>query len=196
MTAGEHAASLNSIRHLLAMHASWVEEGRGASEEANQVSCGEKPLSERLEGLKPSQDYADPEFRMRRTGGGGAQFSPDARPLGEGECVEVLEKAEEGQVATEATPPVSPQEEKPDEEGQDDAASGLEPQVIASSDSSNDGSELMRELDDKYPDMMAEVAMEMQTKKKKDGETKEGKSVLSVEMSVESAEKNPTQDEA
>ena len=94
MTVGEHAESLNSIRQLLAMHTSLVEEDWIVIEEtrlgkdmaavekdvvaleiAQQSTGCEKPLGERLEGLMCDQDPKDPEFRMHRTGGGGAQFS-------------------------------------------------------------------------------------------------------------------------
>ena len=124
MTAEEHAESLAAIRELLAMHSRRVGEDGEVAGEVLQVSGAEKPLHERLEGLQSNQDCTDPEFRTHRTGGGGAQFSPDARPLDEGKGVEAVEKEDQGQVVTEAVPPVSPQEEKPDEDGRDDAASG------------------------------------------------------------------------
>ena len=184
MTAEEHAESLTAIRELLAIHAIWVDEDGEAAGEADQVAGVEKPLHERLGGLKPNQDCTDPEFRMHCTGGGGADFSPDARPLDEGKGVEAVEKEDQGQVATEAVSLVSPQEEKADEDGRDDATSGQEPLVIVLSDTSSDGSGLLQELGGRFPDVMEEVEKELEIRRK----VKEEQNVLSVGVSVGSAE--------
>ena len=108
MTVEEHAESLTAIRDLLTIHSIWIDEDETAARIVEQGTGVEKPLHERLGGLMSNQDGTDPDFRTHSTGGGGAQFSPDDRPLDEGEDVEVVEKEGKGQVVTDAVSLVPP----------------------------------------------------------------------------------------
>ena len=157
MTVEAHAESLTAIRELLAIHALWVDADGEAVEKVDQVVGVEKPLRERLDWLKSNRDVTDPEFWTHSTGGGGAQFSPDARPLGEGKGVEAVAKEDRGQVVTEGVSLVSPREEKPEEDDRDDTASDQEAAMIVLSDTPSDGSGLLQELGEKFPDEIAEV---------------------------------------
>ena len=162
LTVGEHAESLTAKRDLLATHAAWREEDGDAVGKVEPVVVTEKTLHERLDGLKSKQDVIDPEFRKHCTGGGGAPFLPDTQPLGEGKCVEAVEKEDRGQVVTEAVSLVSPRGEKPEEDNRDDVMSEQDPVVIVLSDTSSDGSGLLQELKEKFPEEMAEVDREME----------------------------------
>ena len=110
LTVGEHAESLEAIRQLVAMHSILIDDGttvsdseEGETNDRDNVNVKEiddlgweKPLGGRLEGLISEQDPRDPEFTRYRTGGGGgAQFFPDERSLGDHECTITSQEGDE-----------------------------------------------------------------------------------------------------